>query len=696
MPHFAESGSRNSFLFIQLNLIFHHLFSIISQTRKLILHLKKHAFVFFSLLILWLFDPLLSFLLQNQGHRLFYAATLLCGLSLVWGVIYVGEMLRYFLIRKGWLKQTFPGMDWAISGLLGLALFGNVAIVATVFAIKMAFIYKAFFTLYVLTATLFVEPRQLTLPFRRLYRFYRQQSFLRWLWWIPIITFGLRYLVTTLPINGTEQLHNTLPFAKYVFRGIDFNSYGLDTHFLLLGVYETFGVFIRAFLMNDFTYHIVAQQVTFLLTIGSMLLFLGTIPWVLRKLPLLSIGLAAWPTMLNFAPTDTIAFKPDWIGVLAAAVATVALLRQWLSSSRSAQRTSMITVVMFSAFAITFKLTALPYVIFLLPASVVLSVVQQKKIQLIHWMLPLLFLLLCLPFFGKNTLWLGNPVFPGFQQILPKPERLADTTNFNTFQINKNTQKAPEWLDYMGGYLRFWKHHPEFLISILLLLGLLKQNQRSKVALVSLGFLFLYLSLMSFYFYPGIYQRYVAFAYILLLILTVFVFLEFDRHTISKAKKWFIGGFAVLMLTHSRAEVNFQQALPGLWQGISPKEYRIGQDSVDQIYFEINARCTNVGRLFNNKWRNYFYANFDTVNLEDLMGFGALYESEFYEKYNVNFVITPDAGPKYEHLKKASKSWFAENFSVVYRAKGLLLWQRHHFKNCHPPFVNRTGKGAEK
>ncbi|MBF0278005.1 MAG: hypothetical protein HQM13_09450 [SAR324 cluster bacterium] len=639
-----------------------------------------------SLVILWFFDTFSGHILQNQWNRLYYFSTMIAGLSFVWSIVYVGEMIRQFLIKKRFLKPTFPGMDWSISGLLGLAVFGNTAIVSTVLVINTPIIYKIFFTSSVAAASLYVEPLRLSLSFRRLYRFYRQQSSHKWIWWIPLFAFGSRYLATVLPINGTEQLHNTLPFAKYVFRGIDFNQFDLDTHFLLLGTYESFGVFIRAFLLNDFSYHIVSQQVTFLFTVGSMLLFLGTIPWVLRKLPALAVGLAAWPAMLNFASTDAIAFKPDWIGILAAAAATVALLRQYLSPSPSVQKASMISVVIFSSFAVTAKLTALPYVIFLLPSSLVLSMVQNKKVQYWHWMMPFLFLLLCLPFFGKNTIWLGNPVFPGFQQILPKPARLADTTNFNTFQINKNTQKKPELIDYLSGYLRFWKHHPEFLVSVFVLLLLIKRKRRSKVALTCLAFLFVYLTLMSFYFYPGIYQRYVAFAYIFLLIFTVFVFMEIDHFSQSKWKNRFVGVFIFLMLTHAQVDANFRKALPAWGQGVSPKEFRISQDSVDQIYFEINSRCSQVGRLFNNKWRNYYYADFDAVNLEDLMGWGALYKSDFYDKYNVNFVITPDAGPKYDHLKESTEVWFKENFSLVYRAKGILLWQRNTFKNCHHPF----------
>ena len=48
---------------------------------------------------------------------------------------------------------------------------------------------------------------------------------------------------------------------------------------------------------------------------------------------------------------------------------------------------------------------------------------------------------MCSVFLGKNWIWLGNPVYPGFQSVFAKPERLAQTATFNTFQINKETQK---------------------------------------------------------------------------------------------------------------------------------------------------------------------------------------------------------------------------------------------------------------
>ncbi|MBF0286781.1 MAG: hypothetical protein HQM14_03110 [SAR324 cluster bacterium] len=642
--------------------------------------------MFFSLTFLWISEDLPDFLLTHEWNRLFYFSTLLYSLSMVWSIIYTGEMLRQFILRRHWINNFYPGMNWVISQLLGIVLFGNVAIIGAILFIANPLSYKLFFTGTVLLATFSVTPKQITLPFRRLHRFYKQQSIPSWIWWLPVLTFSFRYLTTFLPVNGTEQLHNTLPFAKYLFRGIDFNQYNLDTHFLLLGTYETFGVFIRAFLMNDFAYHIVAQQITFSLTIGGMVLLLGTVPWILRKIPGLAVCFLAWPTMLNFAPSDTIAFKPDWIGVIAAGVATAALIRQWLSPHPATQKNCMIAVVMFSSFAISSKLTALPYIMFLLPTSVLLSMQQQKKITFSHFLMPALFFLLCLPFLGKNFLWLGNPVFPGFQHMFPKLERLADTMNFNTFQINKNTQKIPELMDYLQGYLRFWRYHPEFSVPLVMFIVLLKKTLWNKPALTTLGFFCVYITFMSFFFYPGIYQRYVAFAYILLITLSVFVFLQFYQHEPVQWIRRTLIGFALLMATHSYVDANLQRALPLWWTGISPKEYRIQHDSVDHMYFELNERCTDIGRVFNYKWRNYFYANFDVVNLEDLMGWASIHKPGFYNKYNVNFLITPNAGPKYKYLMSFSDPWFIENFSVVYQFKDLLLWQRNHFNNCHTPF----------
>ena len=306
---------------------------------------KTHPILVGGLVYLWCFAFVADFLIETGWYRLFYLSVLPVSLAIVWGILYVGESIRIQLIRFHCLTPFYPGMDWVIAALLGVAFFGNIAIILTMIPVSHPIIYQLFFTITIIICAWRIQPGQLYRSMNRLSSTYHRQTFLRWIWIVPLIAFVLRGLTTFLLVNGTEQLHNTLPFAKLLFNGVNFNQYNLDNHFLLLGTYETFGVFIRAFVFNDFAYHIAGQQVTFLLTIGGMCLLLGTIPWILRRMPVVAAMLMFWPTALNFAPSDTIAFKPDWLGILAASVATIAFLRLWNSSPPSRQNTHMITIV---------------------------------------------------------------------------------------------------------------------------------------------------------------------------------------------------------------------------------------------------------------------------------------------------------------------------------------------------------------
>ncbi len=649
---------------------------------------KHHYFVIGGLLYLWVHPLFGEMLLQSGWSRLFYLSTLPCAIAIVAGITYVGEAIRLQLQKRHWIRSFYSGANWVMAQMLGVVFFGHIAILAALANINIPLIYQLFFTGMVLLSILAIRDKSIAASFHRIHRTFRSMDAWKWLWLIPVLAFAIRGLVTFLLVNGTEQMHNTLPFAKYLFRGVDFNEYNLDTHFLLLGTYETFGVFIRAFTPNDFAFQLVAQQSTYLITIGGMCLILGTIPWVLRKLPSFAPFLMFWPTTLNFAPSDTIAFKPDWLAILSACIASLALLRQWRNYDRHNHTPYMIMVVVFSGIAACAKMTAVPYIIFLLPTTVLLAVWKQRRIHGIHLFMPILFFLVTLPFFGKNTIWLGNPVFPGFQSVFERPERLSNTTLFNTFKINKVTQNVPDAWDNLNGYLRFFWHHPEFFVPVFLLLYLMIRKIFHKAVLLTMGFFLTYCTLYVFTFYPSLYQRYVAYVYIILLAFTVLTFLEFKRHAPHSWVKAAIGGFFVLMLTHAYIDANLTRSFKWWGEGMSPQEYRFYKDKVDVFYTKINEKCSDPGRLLNRQWRNYFYADFDTISLTDLQG--DMYGPEFYDRYNVNFVILPD--DKMDEVNAATKNrpWFPQNFTKVDRAGVLNLWMRNSYTGCGNTFVAKN------
>lgn len=644
--------------------------------------LRQHIFLFASLVYLWIYSPLSSYLMAEEWNRLFYLSGLPAAVGLVWGILYVGEAFRLVLLKRGWVCVFYPGMNWVIAEVLGVWIMGSTAILCAWIPFNRPVIYQCLFTGIVLISAYWVKPKVLCAPWHRLSNIGKRSRVFKWSLLLAFGAFVLRGTNAFLLINGTEQLHNTLSFSKYLFRGIDFNSYSLDNHFLLLGSYETFGVFIRSFAQNDFAHQLVSQLTTFLLTIGGMCLVLATIPWVLRRIPIFAVVLMAWPTMLNFAPTDTIAFKPDWIGILSAAIATLALFRQWFQPNIEKQNGLMRMVFIFSGIATTMKLSALPYIIFLIPTSWILSVYRQKKIHKIHFLMPIIYLLVCSVFFGKNIAWLHNPVFPGFQTIFQKPERLENTTTFNTFKINKITRKTPDFKDNLSGYYRFWLHHPEFFIPIIILGLLLWKGLVPYGIWGCLGYLAGYLTLVVFYFYPDIYQRYVAFTYILLLMWTVLGLLAIQKQVNSTLFYGFIIGFLILMLSHSSADSNFSKSLDWWMRGKSPEAYRFETDSMDQIYAEINKQCPHPGRLLNRKYRNYFYANFDVVSLIDLRG--NPYRPEVYDTYQINFVIQSKTGPVMEETRAMTRQdpWFIDNFSIVFQTSNLLLWKKNSFHEC--------------
>ncbi|MBF0288672.1 MAG: hypothetical protein HQM14_12710 [SAR324 cluster bacterium] len=646
--------------------------------------MKKHTILWVSLLALNLFPWIAEYTLQQAWYRLFYLTCLAGSLCICYAILYMGESLRYNLLRLQIIKSCYSGFNFAMAVTLGVGLLGNLAIAASLLKINSPLLYKLIFLGLTLLSTYWTNPKHFSSPFSRLIRTSRHLGRLRWLWMIPVVLFLSRFSITFLPINGTEQLHNTLPYAKLLFRGVNFYEYNLDNHFLLLGLFESIGVFLLSLTANDFAYHIIGQQITFLLSIGGILLLISTFPYVLRRWPMASLVMAIWPLALNFAPTDTIAFKPDWLAVLSAFLATGYLVRQWIMPYKTGtprHESSMWGVILFSALAVCNKLTAVNYVVFLLPASVLLSILQRKRIHFFHCITPLIFLLLCGLFFGKNMLWLGNPVYPGFQRVFPKLEHLSQTATFNTFQINKVTQKIPGVIDYIRGYTRFVepKHHPEFLV-ILAVAGYL-WFRKKKYPFVLAAFLFFmsYLSLICIMFYPDIYQRYVAFTYIILLYLTLFILLATIKNCSIHFRQRILLLFALIMLSHASVEANLQKSSPWWWEGISPREYRIRENSLTKFYFEINERCDNAGVLLNRKWRSFLYANFTTINSTDLPG--DLYGEAYYQKHGINFVITPiDSEEIKTHIER--KTWFAENFTIVSKSKDTMLWKRNTWKQC--------------
>ncbi len=646
--------------------------------------LKKHIILWLSLPVLILFPWTAEFILQQEWFRFFYLISFAGSLCICYLILYVGEAIRQNLLRYQIVKSSYSGFNLAISATLGVGLLGNLAIVGSLLKINSPEVYKLLFLGLAFLSTYWTNPRNFSKPFSRLLRTFRDFGPLRWLWSIPIILFLSRLSITFLPINGTEQLHNTLPYAKLLFQGTNFYEYNLDNHFLLLGLFESIGVFLLSLTANDFAYHIIGQQVTFLITIGGMLLLLSTFPYILRRWPMVSLVMAIWPITLNFAPTDTIAFKPDWIAVLAAFLATGYLIRQWIIPYKKGTRkheSYMWSVILFSALAVCNKLTAVNYVVFLLPASVILSIWHKKQIHFFHCITPLIFLLLCGVFFGKNILWLGNPVYPGFQNIFPKPEHLAQTATFNTFQINKVTQKIPNFIDYLRGYTRFIepKHHSEFLIIFAVAGYLWFRKKRYPFVLAAFLFFMGYISLICFMFYPDIYQRYVAFTYIILLSLTLFILLATIKTCSPHFRQRILLLFTLIMLSHSSVEANIQKSLPWWWEGISPKQYRIRDNPLTKFYFEINERCEEAGVLLNRKWRSFLYANFTTINSTDLPG--DLYGEDYYQKHGVNFVITPvDSEEVKIHMER--KTWFARNFTIVSKSKDTILWKRNTWHKC--------------
>ncbi len=647
---------------------------------------KKHIILWGCLFILISFSSFADFLFQKEWYRAFYLFNLVGSLSICYGILSVGEALRQILLRHRIVPSCYSGFHFTISAMLGIGFLGNLSIVGALLLIDSAWIYKTVFLGFVLLSGLWSNPQQLLLPFSRLYRNALGLGKLRWIWLIPLVLFSARLATTFLPINGTEQLHNTLPYASFLLRGVNFYEYNQDNHFLLLGLYESLNVFLLSITVNLFAYHIVAQQVTFLLFTVSMILLLSTFPYLLRRWPAVSAVMAIWPLTLNFASTDTIAFKPDWFAVLSAFLATGYLLRQWITLKQQMAKgdSSLWSVILFSALAVSNKLTAVNYVIFLLIASVLLSIFRRKRLHFFHCATPFVFLLLCSIFLIKNVIWLGNPVYPGFQQIFPKPERLAQTATFNTFQINKETLNIPGIFDYIQGYTRFVepKNHAEFLL-ILALAGYLFVKRKGRAfILTSLLFFLSYISLVSLMFYPDIYQRYVAFAYIILLSLTLFSLLAAIEILSPQSRKGLLVLFTVIMLSHARVEANFHNSLPWWWEGISPREYRIQKDSLTKFYFEINERCEEVGTLLNRKWRSFLYADFVTINMTDLPG--NLYTADYHNKHDVNFVITPSNGEIEEKIRtfEGGKNWFSQHFSVVSLSSDTTLWKRNTWKKC--------------
>ena len=648
--------------------------------------LRKHIILWGCCLLLLSFSSLSNFLFQREWYRAFYLFNLVGSVSVCYGILSVGEALRQILQRRRIVQPCYSGFNLVVSAILGIGIFGNLAIIGALFVINSAWVYKTVFLGIVLLSSLWTQPHPLFLPFARLYRNVLSLGKQRWIWAIPLILFISRLSATFLPINGTEQLHNTLPYAPLFFRGVNFYEYNQDNHFLLLGLYENLNVFLLSITVNLFAYHILAQQVTFLLTIGGMVILLTTFPYVLRKWPVVSAVMAIWPLTLNFAATDTIAFKPDWFAVLAAFLATGYLLRQWLTLRQHLPKgdSSMWSVILFSALAISNKLTAVNYVIFILAASVLLSIFRRKRIHFFHCMTPLVFLLLSSIFLVKNIIWLGNPVYPGFQQVFPKPERLAQTATFNTFQVNKETQKIPDLFDYVRGFTRFVepKNHPEFLL-ILGLAGYLFFKRIGRVFVLTATLFFIsYLSLICLMFYPDIYQRYVAYTYIILLSLTIFILLTAIEIFSPQFRKRSLLLFTIIMLSHARVEANFQKSLPWWWEGISPQEYRIQEHSLTKFYFQINEQCDEVGTLLNRKWRSFLYANFTTINMTDLPG--DLYTADYHNKHNVNFVITPKNGEIVEKIRtlEGGNNWFAQNFTVVSLSRDTILWKRNTWQEC--------------
>lgn len=653
-----------------------------------------------GLIYLAFYPTLGELLFQQELHRAFYLSTLPASLAIAFGLYCCGNLLLAFLVKKQWLSRTWSGLNFSMAVLLGAALMGNLAILGGLLNINQPWPYQLLFAALVLLG-LYLPPKgdlpRLTLRVRRAVL---ASTWPRWLWGLPLLLILFRWMVTFLPYNGTEQLHNTLPFAKMLFNGVNFNQYTLDNHFLLLGTYETFGVFIRAFTQQDFAYHIVAQQTTFLVTILSMTIALVTIPQVIRRLPELGLWLACWPVCIDFAPTDSIAFKPDWLAVQAAGVASLMLWRQWQHRFVMREPAVLFTLVVFCALAISFKLTALPYVMFLLVPAVLLSVARRRKVLGFHLFSPLLFFGAAGVFLLKNIYWLGNPVFPGFQNIFPKPERLAGTTTFNTFQINKVTRNIPDAFDYLMGYLRFWDHHPEFIVPVVLvplLYFLSRQGKTGSFQFQSwfkpffyIVFLFIaYLTLMNFYFYPSIYQRYVAFSYLFMLLGLVVALLPLQKVASKAIKTGALVCLGVLIVSHAKFEANVKNSLDWWWNGISPQAYRFKTDDVEILYDKINRHCPDPGPVLNQKWRNYLYLNHNAVNLEDLQGW--LYEPEFYDQYGVNLVIYPKQGPKADEFRHfvGQNTWFLKEFSVIAETKivgkdGLYLWQRNQNPVCQP------------
>ena len=138
-------------------------------------------------------------------------------------------------------------------------------------------------------------------------------------------------------------------------------------------------------------------------------------------------------------------------------------------------------------------------------------------------------------------------------------------------------------------------------------------------------------------------------------------------------------------------ESHVRKSLDWWLRGQSPQEHRLDRDDVDAAYLRINRHCESPGRILNEKWRNYFYSNYDVLNLEDLRGW--FYEPEFYDTYNVNLVITPNRGPKADEMAKYSQvtPWFHENFVRIFVAEDITLWRRTSYTGCTLPFPEDSG-----
>lgn len=636
-----------------------------------------------SSVVQWMFD--------QQWHRGFYLVSLLASVGVVNGLYASGNLVFQALARFGLVRQSWVGLNWLASVLLGVALFGNLAFVGSLLVWNQPWLYQGVFLALSLLASLKCDPRPVIHSLKRIWRHVQRSGLGKWIWGLGLLMFVARYLVSVLPIQGTEQLHNTLPYAKYFFSGIDFWNFNVDNHFLLLGIYESFGLYLLALTGNVFAYQILGQSVTFLIVIGGMTLALATYPVLLRKWPQASALLALWPAAINFAATDTIAFKPDWLAILSMAVATVGLFQLWARRNHpfaASSHSPLWGIMIFSGIAASCKLTALNYALFILPLSLALVWWRDRKPA--PWLKKavlcgVLFVLAGSGFFVKNSLWLHNPVFPGFQSIFPKPERLEQTSNFNTFKIHRITQKIPQFEDYIRGYTQFVEpqNHPEFLVVLALAAWMAWRRRKHMEILGLLGLYLAFFSLICIQYYPGLYQRYVAYVYIILISLCVLVWLHFKDMV---GRRWQLGaltGFALLTLTHANLEGNLGHSSRWWLQGESVMEYRIKTDPITHFFLKINQHCKTDGVILNRKWRSFLYADLVNINMTDLPG--DAYSAAYLNQHRVQFVIlTTDRlqGAEFQAEKQLNRGFF-QDFQQVESLEDVHLWKRKTLKCAH-------------